>query len=52
VQFACINFWTSVAEQDFKPLLNFPFRLALRPSKVHGDGLIVPVIVGMPHNVG
>jgi hypothetical protein len=52
VQFACIDLRTSVAKQDFKPLLDFPFQLTLRSSKVHGNRLIGPITVGMPHNVG
>jgi len=52
VQFACINFCTAVEEQDFKPLPDFPFRLTLRLSKIHSDGLIEPITVGMSHNVG
>jgi hypothetical protein len=52
LELAWVNRWTAVTKKDFEPLLNFSFGLALRPSKVHGDGLIEPITVGMPHNVG
>jgi hypothetical protein len=32
--------------------LDFPFVPALRSSKVHGDGLVKTIAVGMPHDVG